>query len=250
MDRGMFHTNFPFSLPLISKFNNLSFEKPVTILVGENGTGKSTFLEGLAASADMILISGETMDHSYEHAKTLGNTLKLSWSVKTKNGFFFRAEDFINFVRNTYKEKTEAREKVKEIKEKSPFSLEVLPYARTVYELEQLYGEGLETRSHGESFLDLFQARFRPNGLYIMDEPEAPLSPLKQISFISLIMEMVEKGAQFIIATHSPILMAIPNADIYTIDSGKFEKTNFEDLEHVNLTKLFLENPERFLRHL
>ncbi|MCU9614468.1 AAA family ATPase [Caldibacillus lycopersici] len=242
--------SYPFSLPLIQNFTSLTFEKPITILVGENGTGKSTFLEALASSASMILISGETLDKSFMHAITLGEKFKLGWSIKSKNGFFFRADDFINFIRNSAQIKKDAEEKLKEIRERSPHSLEVLPYARTIGELNQLYGNGLDTRSHGESFLDLFQARFRPNGLYILDEPEAPLSPMKQIALLSMIMEMIKDGAQFIIATHSPIIMALPNADIYELDSGYFEKKDYQDLEHVQLTKLFLENPERFIRHL
>jgi len=240
---------YPYNLPLIKSFHSLSFEKPVTILVGENGTGKSTFLEALASSADMILISGKTLDKKFEHAKELGNKMKLVWTVKSKNGFFFRADDFINYIRETSQTKKEAMEKINEIHERSPFSLEVMPYARTVSDLNHFYGDGLENRSHGESFLDLFKARFRPNGLYILDEPEAPLSPMKQIALISLIIDMVKEGAQFIIATHSPILMAIPNADLLLLDNGFFEKTEFDDLEHVRLTKLFLENPERFLRY-
>ncbi|CEG29190.1 AAA family ATPase [Bacillus sp. B-jedd] len=243
---------YPFNLPLIRNFTEFSFGHPVTILVGENGTGKSTFLEAVAAGSGSILIGGEPIetDPSLEDARKLADKLKLIWSVRTKNGFFFRANDFINYSRRLAEIKAESRQAVKDIRARDPFSLEVLPYARTVYELEQLYGDGLDVRSHGESFLDLFQARFRPDGLYILDEPEAPLSPLKQLSLISLIMEMVKDNCQFIIATHSPMLMAIPGAVIYTLDEGIFAKTDYSDVEHVRLTKNFLDDPRRFLRHL
>ncbi|WP_059171844.1 AAA family ATPase [Bacillus sp. FJAT-27445] len=245
-------THYPFNLPLIKNFRELAFESQVTILVGENGTGKSTFLEAVAANSGSILIGGESMatDLSLKPARELGEKLKLAWSVRTKNGFFFRANDFINYSKKLTEIKADSRQALREIRERNPHSLEVLPYARTLYELEQLYGDGLEVRSHGESFLDLFQARFRPDGLYILDEPEAPLSPIKQLSLISLILEMVKENGQFIIATHSPMLMAIPGADIYTLDQGTFTKTDFKDIEHVRLTRDFLENPERFLRHL
>lgn len=243
---------YPFSLPFIETFNQLTFNKPITILVGENGTGKSTFLEGLATNVGSILIGGESIDlePSLDPVRPLGDAMKVTWRVRTKKGLFFRAEDFISFTKRIAEVREESKEKLREIKKKDPYSLEVLPYARTIHELKQLYGEGLEIRSHGESFLDLFQARFKPGGVYILDEPEAPLSPLKQLSLISMIKEMVQEDAQFIIATHSPMLMALPDADIYQIEEGDLNKVSFEDIEHVKLTKDFLNQPERFIRHL
>ncbi|MCD5324874.1 MULTISPECIES: AAA family ATPase [Pontibacillus] len=243
---------FPFTLPFIQSFDHLTFSKPITILVGENGTGKSTFLEALATNAGSILIGGESIDYepSLDPVRPLGDALNVTWKVRTKKGLFFRAEDFISFTTRIAEAREESQEKLRDIKEKDPHSLEALPYARTVHELKQLYGDGLEVRSHGESFLDLFQARFKPGGVYILDEPEAPLSPLKQLSLISMIKDMVKKDAQFIIATHSPILMALPDADIYQIEEGSLKKIAFEDSEHVKLTKDFLEQPERYLRHL
>ncbi|WP_345243205.1 AAA family ATPase [Pontibacillus salipaludis] len=243
---------YPFSLPFIQTFDHLTFNKPITILVGENGTGKSTFLEGLATNVGSILIGGESidLDPSLDPVRPLGDAMKVTWRVRTKKGLFFRAEDFISFTKRIAEVREESKEKLREIKEKDPYSLEVLPYARTVHDLKQLYGEGLEIRSHGESFLDLFQARFKPGGVYILDEPEAPLSPLKQLSLISMIKEMVKKDAQFIIATHSPMLMALPDADIYQIEEGELTNVSFGDIEHVKLTKDFLNHPERFIRHL
>jgi predicted ATPase len=243
---------YPFNLPFIQNFEGIEFKSPVTIIVGENGTGKSTLLEAIATNIGCILIGGEDIDSDpgLAPAQELGKYLKLTWNVKTRKGFFFRANDFINFTNRLATIKKESRETLKEIKEKDPFSLEVLPYARTLYDLESLYGEGLEVRSHGESFLDLFQARFQPGGLYLLDEPEAPLSPVKQLTLISMINEMVEEDAQFIIATHSPILMAIPNADIYVIEGGVLKKVAYDEVEHVTLTRDFLNNPERFLRYL
>ncbi|WP_232299549.1 AAA family ATPase [Pontibacillus chungwhensis] len=176
--------------------------------------------------------------------------MKVTWRVRTKKGLFFRAEDFISFTKRIAEVREESKEKLREIKEKDPYSLEVLPYARTIHELKQLYGDGLEIRSHGESFLDLFQSRFKPGGVYILDEPEAPLSPLKQLSLISMIKDMIKEDAQFIIATHSPMLMALPDADIYQIEEGNLTNVSFEDIEHVKLTKDFLDQPERFIRHL
>ncbi|QST00637.1 AAA family ATPase [Pontibacillus sp. ALD_SL1] len=243
---------YPFSLPFIQTFDHLTFKKPITILVGENGTGKSTFLEGLATNVGSILIGGESidLDPTLDPVRPLGDAMKVTWRVRTNKGLFFRAEDFISFTKRIAKVREESKEKLREIKEKDPYSLEVLPYASTIHELKQLYGDGLEIRSHGESFLDLFQARFKSGGVYILDEPEAPLSPLKQLSLISIIKDMVKEDAQFIIATHSPILMALPDADIYQIEEGNLTNVSFEDIEHVKLTKDFLDQPERFIRHL
>jgi predicted ATPase len=243
---------YPFQLPFIKNFQRLDFQKPVTIIVGENGTGKSTLLEAMAANIGSILVGGNNIESapSLGPARELGMYLKLVWSVKTRKGFFFRANDYINYINRLATIKEESKQTLKEIREKDPFSLEALPYANTLYDLKQLYGEGLEVRSHGESFLDLFQARFQPNGLYILDEPEAPLSPLKQLTLIAMIKEMLEENGQFIIATHSPILMAIPDADIYVIEDDLLKKVNYEDVEHVRLTRDFLNNPDQFLRHL
>ncbi|WP_317450934.1 AAA family ATPase [Alkalibacillus aidingensis] len=243
---------YPFNLPLIQNFQELRFNKPVTILVGDNGTGKSTLLEAIASNIGSILIGGEHIDDdpTLTAARSLSNHMKLTWKIKTQSGFFFRANDFINFTQRLKTMKEESTEALQNIRQRDPNSLEALPYARTLHDLNHAYGEGLDTRSHGESFLDLFQARFKPNGLYILDEPEAPLSPIKQLSLIAMINEMVEQDGQFIIATHSPILMAIPYANVYVIEDGTMGQRHFEDIEHVTLTKDFLNNPERFLKHL
>jgi predicted ATPase len=245
-------TDYPFNLPLIQQFESLVFSNPVTILAGDNGSGKTTLLEGIAAASGSILISGEYIekDTSFSHAYDLSEELKLIWSVRTKNGFFFRASDFITYTRELANMRESARITLEEIKRRDPFSLEVLPYARTYSELRHLYGEGLDVRSHGESFLDLFQARFKPNGLYILDEPEAPLSPNKQLSFLAIMHDMVKNGAQFIISTHSPILMAYPEATLLEIQDDQLVPTTYEEVEHVRLTSDFMKDPQRYLRHL
>ena len=128
-------------------------------------------------------------------------------------------------------------------------------YARADYEseiggIERAYGKGLNTRSHGEAFLDFFQARFVPGGLYLLDEPEVPLSPLRQMSLLVLLRQMVEQDAQFIIATHSPILMAYPGATILNMDGETIEAVEYDDLEHVQIMRGFLNHPERYLGRL
>jgi len=123
------------------------------------------------------------------------------------------------------------------------------PVAASLAELEDRYGADLDANSHGESFLQLFQSRVVPGGLYLLDEPETPLSPQSQLALMAMLKEMVE-DSQFIIATHSPMLLAFPGAEIYTFDAPPLRRVEYEDLEHVRLTRDFLNAPEAFLRHL
>jgi predicted ATPase len=125
-----------------------------------------------------------------------------------------------------------------------------MPFAGQLHDMQKRYGDGLEKRSHGQQFLDFFQNRFVPGGLYLLDEPEAPLSPMRQLGLLALLKEMITKDAQFIIATHSPILMAFPGAAILSFDQVPIRPVVFDELDHVTITREFLNNPESFLRHL
>ena len=249
---------YPFNIPLLQDFNRLDFKTPVTIFVGENGTGKSTLIEGIAAGVGSITIGEDSInyDKSLKTAMNLSKCLKLSWSIKTKKGFFLRAEDFISYTKKISETKNGLEEELKEIdatyKDRSELAsnLAKMPYINSLSALQRKHGEGLETKSHGEGFLEIFKERFIPNGLYLLDEPETPLSPMKQLALISMIKEMVKQNAQFIIATHSPILMAIPGATIISFDEYPIREANYNDLEHVNITKDFLNNPEQYLRYL
>jgi predicted ATPase len=140
----------------------------------------------------------------------------------------------------------------REARERSEFAAAQTrsPYANELSAIQRRYGDGLDNRSHGESFMTLFQARFVPGGLYLLDEPEAALSPNRQLTFISALKQMVEKNSQFIIATHSPIILAFPGATIWSFDGGTIHQVQYAQLEHVNLTRDFLQNPQAFLRHL
>lgn len=249
---------YPFNIELFANFNSLELKTPVTIFVGENGTGKSTLLEGIAAAVGSITIGEESIDYdkSFKSARDLSQSLKLIWNIKTKKGFFLRAEDFLSYAKSITQMKSELEEDLREIdntyigRSEYSKSLAKIPYTSSLFELKNKYGEGLETRSHGESFLDLFNSRFTPNGLYLLDEPETPLSPTKQLALIAMIKSMVKENAQFIIATHSPILMAIPEATIISFDESPIKEVNYNDLEHVNITRDFLNNPQGYLRYL
>lgn len=250
--------HFPFNLPLVQANPSLQFTQPVTFLVGENGCGKSTLLETIAIAAQATTVGSFSIerDPTLNALRPLARAMKLVWSRRTRQGFFLRAEDFFGFVKRINQIKAGLNADVAQIREeyqhRSEYALglALLPYTRELSDLEARYGEGLDTMSHGESFLKLFQSRFVAGGLYLLDEPETPLSPVRQLALLSQIKAMVAQQCQFIIATHSPILMAYPDATILHFDAGKIEPTAYDALEHVQLTRDFLNNPEQFLQHL
>ncbi|MET3699206.1 predicted ATPase [Bacillus oleivorans] len=251
-------TRYPFSLPIFAKLQTLTFTKPVTLFVGENGTGKSTLLQGLACITNRNLIGAQDLaDHQdMRSGQELAKAIRPTYKTITNRGFFLRAEDFISFSRRVRSMIEDAENELKQIeidyKGRSAYakSLASLPHTRTLHDLRARYGDGLDVRSHGEKFLDFFYSQIHPSGLYILDEPEAPLSPIKQIALIKMIIDSVGEGSQFMISTHSPILMAIPGATIYSLEDDQMIEREYEEIEHVQLTKQFLESPERFLRHL
>ena len=240
-------SGFPFDLPLIKKLDQIEFHSPVTFFVGENGSGKSTLLEAVGAGVKLATVGGDDVerDETLENARALGRQLKFSWLNKTHRGFFLRAEAFFNFARRL-------QTMMKELQEIAG-SMEGMGVGAVLGQRQALierYGENLDANSHGESFLKLFQSRFVAGGLYLLDEPEAPLSPQRQLALMAMLKEMVDQEAQFIIATHSPILMAFPGARILSFDDHPVREVDYDDVEHVSLTRAFLNNPQSFLRRL
>ena len=219
-------THYPFNLPLIQQLPHISFTTPITFLVGENGSGKSTILEALACAIGSIPVGSVDLkrDATLAPARALAQHLRLSWTKKTQKGLFLRAEDYFGYVKKMNEMRADLEEDLRRVdaenQHRSPLaqSYARAAYAKELHAIKQRYGDGLDTRSHGESFLDFFTTRFVPNGLYLLDEPEAPLSPTRQITLLALLKHMVGQGAQFIIATHSPILMAYPEATILRFD--------------------------------
>jgi predicted ATPase len=244
---------FPFTLPLVQTLQELDLGAPVTLFVGENGSGKSTLLEGIAAAAEVRAIGGSEigLDHTLAPQRLLGRSLRLSWSKRSRSGFFLRAEDFFGYL------KSRARDDARLVREllESPGDVEPEPTdgpgASHVDERAAAkHIAHYDAVSHGESFLDLFATQLRPEGLYLLDEPEAPLSPMRQLALLSIIIRSAAAGAQFVIATHSPILLACPGARIFSFDRLPIAAVSYCDLEHVAIMRNFLSDPEAYLRHL
>lgn len=249
---------FPFSVPVIRTLEVIRLDAPVTFFVGENGSGKSTLLEGLAAAANLPAVGSADLDSDTTLAdqRALAKALELVWSRRTSRGFFLRAEDFFGFAKRLATMRGEFLQRIADLEveyaDRSAWAkgLAMGPAHASLADMERRYGVDLDASSHGQSFLRLFQSRFVPGGLYLLDEPEAPLSPQSQLALMAMMQDMIAQDAQFIIATHSPILLAYPQARIYSFDQAPAAEVPYDELDHVVLTREFLDAPERFLRAL
>jgi len=246
---------YPFTVPAIQSLRRLEFTAPVTFLVGENGSGKSTLLEAIACGLNCPAIGSADVanDPMLADARKLANSLRFSRSSNPRLKLFFRAEDAIGFTRRV----STGLAELKDLEEAFDQTLE--GYGRDLAvsamraqqsALSSRYGDNPDAMSHGEWFINILRERIHSKGLYLLDEPETPLSPIHQLSLLSIIKEITAKGAQFIIATHSPILMASEGATLYNFDGTAISKTAWEDVEHVSLMRAFLNDPGSFLRHL
>nr|WP_241558941.1 AAA family ATPase [Oceanobacillus halophilus] len=227
------YAKFPLNLSVIKNFKELILHPNVTYIVGENGMGKSTLLEGIAIGLGFNP-EGGTLNYnfsSYDSHSNLDEYLRIAKGpYKPDNSFFFRAETFYNVA--SYVE-----------------DLDRIPKAGPKI-VDSFGGRSLHEQSHGESFFAAFMHRFEGNGLYILDEPEAALSPIRQMSLLSRIHELVNQGCQFIISTHSPIIMAYPAAKIIQLTEEGMEETRLEDTDHYAVMKQFFDNRGRLLYHL
>lgn len=188
--------------------------------------------------------------------RALAGDLRLSWSSRRHGGFFLRAENFFGFAQRMATLRSELERDLAAVEveyaDRSEYAraLATAPFHKELGELRRRYGDGIDSQSHGESFIAFFRERFVPDGTYFLDEPEAPLSPSRQLGFLALLKEAVAADGQVIMATHSPILLAAPGAAIWSFDHEPIRRVEFEDLEHVTLTRDFLNDREAFLRHL
>lgn len=216
---------YPFAIPAVRELDTLEFHPDVSFLVGENGSGKSTLIEAIALALGFSAEGGtrnvRLNTANEDHA--LHRKLRLVRSFRKPRDFYFlRAESFYN----------------------------VATYMDEVGYLSGYGDRSLHARSHGEAFMTLLTDKFRGNGLYILDEPEAALSPSRQLAALRLIHQLVEDGSQFIIATHSPILLAYPRAQISLLDGSGISPLRYEDSEHYAVTRDFLNHYPSMLHHL
>jgi len=222
-------SRYPFNIPALSQGVNIQITRNITFLVGENGSGKSTILEAVAEKCGFNAMGGNR-NHNYlvdTLQSELAPFLRLSWRQKLTQGFFMRAESFFNFA--TYMDQIESE---------SPGVLGAYG------------GKSLHSQSHGEALLSLFANRFS-EGIYLLDEPEAALSPQRQLSFLRILYELERRGgAQFLIASHSPLLFSYPNATIFVLDSDGVREVSFQETEHYMLMKRFLDSPDRYFHYL
>jgi predicted ATPase len=229
-NRAELKSPYAAELPAIKAISRLALHPKVTFFIGENGTGKSTLLEAIAV-ADGFNAEGGTRNFNFatrsSHAD-LYKWLRLGRGIRGKrrsDGFFLRAESFYNVASEI---------------ERLAFNPETSPYGPVSY----------HDQSHGESFLNLFINRLRGDGLYLLDEPEAALSPQRQLAFLAAMHGLIERDSQFVIATHSPIIMAYPEALIYEFTDSGLRSVKYEETEHYRVTRAFLNSPERMLQHL
>ncbi|MBM7869030.1 putative ATPase [Clostridium pascui] len=214
-------SRYPYCLSAVKNLSTLEFHPKVTYIVGENGTGKSTILEAIAIAYGFNPEGGSknfNFSTNDTHSELWENLKLVKGIRKPEDGFFLRAESFYNVATN-----------IDEIDAIGSYG-----------------GISLHSQSHGESFLSVIMNRFKGNGLYILDEPEAALSPYRQMSLISRIHDLVQDNSQFIIATHSPIVMAYPDSILYELNDD-FKVVHYQDTEHYKIMKSFIGNPKKIL---
>lgn len=231
IDKDSYLQNIPAVKYLIDG-NKIDFNRNVTVLVGENGTGKSTLIEAIAIACGFNA-EGGTRNFSFSTAKAHSDLYKhlvISRRNTSKDGFFLRAESFFNVASNI--------DELDKIAAPAPSII------------SSYGGVSLHNQSHGESFLSLVKNRFSGNGLYILDEPEAALSPMRLLVLLSEMHRLVQNNSQFVIATHSPFLMAFPNATVLELSNDGICEVNYKETEHYKTSKAFFDGPDRLMHYL
>lgn len=245
-------SGYPWSTEVLRENTVFRFEQPVTLLCGDNGCGKTTLVELIAAKLHAERIStAAALSEGQRNILRAADGWKISMKAKPGHCFLFTAESFTRYIDYVSAEKRFAQEELDALDGKygSEYArqLAAQPFAGTLAALEGLYDRPLEQQSHGQGFLDFFRARLRPNGLYLLDEPEAALSYVNQLALIYLMQEAEAAGSQFIVATHSPILMAYPQAALYEMRSGCLTRKLYHEMDSIRFLRRFLSDPNSLL---
>ena len=220
--------HYPFNINVLQQTRSIKFSSPVTFFIGENGSGKSTLLEALAHRCKIYIWRGieRTRCENNPFEEQLYLYIEVEWTDGLVPGSFFSSQIFRNFA-----------QLLDEWEADNPG------------QIDYFGGKSLLTQSHGQSLMSFFKARYKIKGLYLLDEPETALSPKSQLQLLKLLQDMGALGhAQFIIATHSPILLACPGSVIYSFDHTPVKTVHYEDTEHYQIYKSFMENPNRYLK--
>ncbi|HEY3245507.1 MAG TPA: AAA family ATPase [Phycisphaerae bacterium] len=225
--------DYPFALPAVRHLHSLEFHPQVTFFVGENGTGKSTLLEALAVVLDLNP-EGGSRSYKFSTRESHSDLFKF---IRVKRGIFAPQDRFFLRAESLYNLASEIERLDREAAASRPI-------------IDSYGGRSLHEQSHGESFYAVFMNRFGGRGLYLLDEPEAALSPMRQMGLLVIMHDLIAKGSQFVIATHSPIILAYPDAWIYGLSEQGIARTAYKDTEHYVITKRFLDSPERMLKIL
>ncbi|MBB2907436.1 putative ATPase [Rhizobium sp. RAS22] len=238
---------YPFSVPALRHLQRLEFKTPITFFAGNNGSGKSTLLEGLAAGMTAYAIGNHgqvTGDLYLQHAETVAKSFYFARKKYPKIRMFLRAEDVLGYIRRQNEEALDdfRWEREKALKKGEDFPEETPETFRRI-----IRNNILDRRSHGEGFMDIMQQRLHGAGLYFLDEPESPLSMQKQLELAALIRHAADRGGQLIIATHSPVLLAIPEATIYHFDEDGITERLYDELETIIFLRRFLDSPSKYL---
>jgi predicted ATPase len=251
-------TGYPLGLPAFSGLGRLTFDSPITLFVGENGSGKSTLLEALALAAEVPSAGPAEVggDATLSSVAPLADALRLGWSRRSSRGVFFRAEDFFAYERRLEAMRRDLMHEAERVAVEKHEAGEgevrraQAPFVGQAAALRTRLGGEAFSRSHGESFIAFFHSRVQGPGLYLLDEVEAALSPTRQLAFLALLKDAVTAGAQIVMATHAPILLAAPGATIWSFDHAPAQRVAYDELEHVRLTRAFLADPQAYLRRL
>ena len=248
---------YPLNLPQIASIERLEFPAPVTLIAGDNGSGKTTVVELIAALTGAVRIGDARADRRAQ-SSFLGasRAFRAEFDHRPKRSFFFLAEDFTRYIdarEDMMREERAELERIdREYNGRSGYAknLAAMPHASSLHAMTNMYSDELAQQSHGEGYIDFFGSRLNAQGLYLMDEPEGALSYYNQYVLMNMIADAVNRECQFIISTHSPVLLAYPGAALNAFDNGALNQTSFDALENVNFLRDFLSAPGRYLRRL